>query len=82
MLILGHIVHAPNSASTFINCLALKDDGFKSEFKENRRPTYHPTGLLRLFIYGYLNGIRSSRHFEKKMKRSKFMNALSLKNFL
>jgi transposase len=52
----------------FINSLALKDYGFKSEFNENGRPAYHPADLLRLFIYGYLNRIRSSRHLEKECK--------------
>jgi transposase len=54
----------------FINILALKDYGFKSEFNENGRPAYHPADLLRLFIYGYLNRIRSSRHLEKECKRN------------
>jgi transposase len=54
----------------FINSLALKDYGFKSEFNENGRPAYHPADLLRLFIYGYLNRIRSSRHLEKECKRN------------
>lgn len=54
----------------FINTLALKDFGFKTEFDENGRPAYHPADLLRLFIYGYLNRIRSSRHLEKECKRN------------
>lgn len=30
------------------------------------RPAYHPKDLLKLFLYGYLNGIRSSRALEKQ----------------
>ena len=54
----------------FVNALQLKDFGFKSEFDENGRPAYHPADLLKLFIYGYLNRIRSSRQLEKECKRN------------
>ena len=54
----------------FVSSLALKDFGFKGEFEENGRPAYHPADLLRLFIYGYLNRIRSSRHLEKECRRN------------
>lgn len=33
-------------------------------------PAYHPGDLLRLYLYGYLNRIRSSRHLEKECKRN------------
>jgi hypothetical protein len=33
-------------------------------------PAYHPSDLLKLFIYGYLNKIRSSRDLEKECKRN------------
>ena len=66
----------------FVNSLALKDYGFNTEFDENGRPAYHPADLLRLFIYGYLNRIRSSRHLEKEMKQSEFMNALKFNKIL
>src|SRR6266540_4322438 len=29
------------------------------------RPSYHPSGLLKLYIYGYLNRVQSSRRLEK-----------------
>jgi transposase len=32
--------------------------------KETGRPPYHPGDLLKLYIYGYLNGVRSSRRLE------------------
>lgn len=54
----------------FVGSLALSDFGFKTEFIENGRPAYHPSDLLRLFIYGYLNRIRSSRQLEKESKRN------------
>lgn len=40
------------------------------DFIENGRPAYHPSDLLKLFIYGYLNRIRSSRALEKECGRN------------
>src|ERR1035437_5725363 len=53
----------------FIESLSLKDFGFRTDFTENGRPAYHPTDLLKLFIYGYLNKVRSSRDLEKECGR-------------
>jgi transposase len=54
----------------FVESLSIKDYGFRTVFPENGRPAYHPEDLLRLFIYGYLNKIRSSRDLEKECKRN------------
>lgn len=54
----------------FVNSLNLKDFGFKHDFDENGRPAYNPADLLKLFIYGYLNKVRSSRDLEKECKRN------------
>ena len=54
----------------FVNSLNISDYGFKVDFIENGRPAYHPTDLLKLFIYGYLNKTRSSRDLEKECKRN------------
>lgn len=32
-------------------------------------PSYHPSVLLKLYIYGYLNRIQSSRRLEKETQR-------------
>ncbi len=37
---------------------------------DNCRPCFHPSLLLRLYIYGYLNGIRSSRKLEAECRRN------------
>jgi transposase len=37
---------------------------------DNSRPNYHPSLLLRLYIYGYLNGIRSSRKLQCECRRN------------
>ena len=54
----------------FVDSLNLKKFGFDMEFVDNGRPAYHPSDLLKLFIYGYLNKIRSSRDLEKECKRN------------
>jgi transposase len=54
----------------FVDSLALESFGFKIEHTENGRPAYHPGDLLKLFIYGYMNKIRSSRRLEKESKRN------------
>lgn len=54
----------------FVDSLSLADFGFKFDFIENGRPAYHPSDLLKLFIYGYLNRIRSSRTLEKECARN------------
>jgi transposase len=54
----------------FVNALPLKKYGFKVEYVENGRPAYHPADLLKLFIYGYLNKVRSTRDLEKEARRN------------
>jgi transposase len=54
----------------FVESLNISDYGFKVDFIENGRPAYHPTDLLKLYIYGYLNKTRSSRDLEKECKRN------------
>jgi len=44
--------------------------GFDASFVDNGAPAYHPKDLLKLYIYGYLNRIRSSRGLEKETKRN------------
>ena len=34
------------------------------------RPSYHPSALLKLYIYGYLNRIQSSRRLEREAGRN------------
>ena len=54
----------------FVNSINLAEAGFKMDFIDNGRPAYHPADLLKLFLYGYLNRIRSSRQLEKECKRN------------
>ena len=47
--------------SKFISGINLKSTG---------RPKYHPATLLKLYLYGYLNRIRSSRRLEVECQRN------------
>lgn len=58
------------SIDAFVDSLPLEQLGFRLDFPENGRPAYHPATLLKLFIYGYLNRIRSSRCLEKECRRN------------
>jgi transposase len=54
----------------FVESLTLKNYGFRIDFPENGRPAYHPSVLLKLFIYGYMNKVRSTRDLEKECRRN------------
>jgi len=54
----------------FVESLPVEEFGFRTDFTENGRPAYHPSDLLKLFIYGYLNKVRSSRDLEKECRRN------------
>ena len=59
----------------FVDALSKKPDlqgaGFcRVEPNETGRPGYHPGDLLKLYIYGYLNRVRSSRRLEAETRRN------------
>ena len=54
----------------FIDGLILSDLGFKTVSAETGRPGYHPSTMLKLFLYGYLNRIQSSRRLEREAGRN------------
>lgn len=62
--------HEVRLIDVFVDSLALESYGFQIDHGENGRPAYHPGDLLKLFIYGYMNKIRSSRQLEKECKRN------------
>ena len=45
----------------FIDSLDLSNLGFKTVSADTGRPGYHPSTFLKLFLYGYLNRVQSSR---------------------
>ena len=55
----------------FVDSCNLEELGFSnSKLGPEGRPPYHPGDLLKLFIYGYLNRIRSSRCLERECQRN------------
>ena len=55
----------------YINSLNLIELKFaRAELKDTGRPPYDPADLLKLYIYGYLNRVRSSRRLEAETKRN------------
>jgi len=56
--------------NAFIDHLKIEEFGFRVDHIENGRPAYHPSDLLKLYIYGYLNKVRSARDLEKECHRN------------
>jgi transposase len=55
----------------FIDSLNMQKLGFKhSTSAEVGRPSYNPSDLLKLYLYGYLNQVRSSRKLERECHRN------------
>jgi transposase len=55
----------------FVEILDIKAIGFKySETKATGRMPYNPKDMLKLYVYGYFNGIRTSRKLEKECGRN------------
>src|SRR3954464_6640641 len=55
----------------FVDSLDLADLGFEGvEPAATGRPAYHPSVLLKLYIYGYLNRVQSSRRLEREAGRN------------
>jgi len=55
----------------FVEELDLKELGFEGAVPaETGRPAYHPATLLKIYIYGYLNRIQSSRRLEREAQRN------------
>ncbi|MGY6650349.1 IS1182 family transposase [Wenyingzhuangia sp. IMCC45574] len=53
----------------FVDSLDMAELGFNS-LQTQGRPPYDPADLLKLYIYGYMNRIRSSRQLEIECKRN------------
>src|SRR5467141_49878 len=55
----------------FVDGLDLAELGFDRVAPEaTGRPSYHPSVLLKLYIYGYLNRVQSSRRLEREAGRN------------
>ena len=59
------------SRSSAVEELDLAGLGFEGvHAEETGRPAYHPATLLRIYIYGYMNRVQSSRRLERETQRN------------
>jgi transposase len=59
------------AVDVFVDALELRDLGFDGvDPAATGRPAYHPSGMLNLYIYGYLNRVQSSRRLECEAGRN------------
>lgn len=70
MFSLESIIHKDSFVrviDAFVDAIDLKSFGFRNvECKEEGRPPYHPSVLLKLYLYGYHSGIRTTRKLERE----------------
>ncbi len=63
--------HPVRVIDAFVDSLDLAELGFSKVAAEvTGRPPYHPGDLLKLYVYGYLNQIRSSRRLAREAQRN------------
>src|SRR3984893_301507 len=63
--------HICRVIEAFVDRLCMNVLGFeRSEAADTGRPGYDPRDLLKLYLYGYLNQIRSSRRLETECRRN------------
>jgi len=59
------------AVDVFVDGLNLVELGFDGVIPAaTGRPSYHPSALLKLYIYGYLNRVQSSRRLEREAGRN------------
>src|SRR4051794_11171272 len=59
------------AVDAFVDALDLAQLDFgRAVPAETGRPSYHPAVMLKLYIYGYLNRIPSSRRLEREAQRN------------
>ena len=54
----------------FVDALDLAELGFKVQPAETGRPSFHPSVHVKLYIYGYVNRVPSSRRLEREAGRN------------
>lgn len=63
--------HPVRVIAAFVDALDLGELGFeRAEPAAMGRPAYDPADLLKLYLYGYLNRVRSSRRLERECRRN------------
>ena len=63
------LANSVRAIDDFVNSLDMKELGF-AKIRSQGRPPYDPADLLKLYIYGYMNSMRSSRRLEKECSRN------------
>ncbi len=59
------------AVDVFVDALDLVQLGFeRAQPADTGRPAYHPATLLKIYIYGYLNRVQSSRRLEREAQRN------------
>src|ERR1017187_8193047 len=59
------------AVDVFVDELDLAGLGFGGvEPEATGRPAYHPATLLKIYVYGYLNRVQSSRRLERECQRN------------
>lgn len=54
----------------FVDALDLGELGFDTVPEATGRPGYHPATMLKIYVYGYLNQVQSSRRLERECGRN------------
>ena len=63
----------------FVDSLDLGQLGFGAVHRvAGGRPAYHPSALLKIYIYGYLNRVQSSRRLERDVPSSPCFSAKAI----
>ena len=63
--------HVCRVIDAFVGSLDLVQVGFnRAEPAATGRPAYDPADLLKLYLYGYLQQVRSSRRLERECQRN------------
>ena len=63
--------HICRVIDAFVEMLVMSELGFeRAQAAETGRPGYDPRDLLKLYLYGYLNQVRSSRRLEAEYHRN------------
>lgn len=63
--------HPVRVIAAYVESLGLGELGFETaEPGQLGRPSYDPADLLKLYLYGYLNRVRSSRRLERECQRN------------
>ena len=53
-----------------IDKLDLAGLGFNTKPADTGRPAYNPATMLKIFVYGYMNRVQSSRRLEREAQRN------------